>query len=326
MSQQSERETDAARRRWLKERGRFDLFGCEIQRELQSALAAEGLKTQITSRAKDVDSLLKKLILKPSYTYETLGDKAGVRVVVRYRHEVARVVSVIRRLYECDEPEDKADFMDADQVGYLSTHVAVWLRTADARSHNYPPEKFRAELQVRTLAQHLWSEMAHDATYKASELINQSLTRRVHLMAGLIEVADNEFSRLDTEISGIPGMTDAMILKALERQYLKLTARRSNPELSLAIIRRLRPLYGSAPEDWNMHFERLFAEKGAYLREVFGRAESNGSQSALLFQPEALMIYDRLAADEYRLRETWAQEFPPEELERLANDFGFSFA
>jgi len=49
------------------------------------------------------------------------------------------------------------------------------------------------------------------------------------------------------------------------------------------------------------------------------------STPALLFQPEALMLWERLSVDETSMRATWNQEFPEEELQRLANAFGLSF-
>jgi hypothetical protein len=39
----------------------------------------------VATRAKEVDSLIKKLILKPHLSYESLGDKAGVRGFVAWR-------------------------------------------------------------------------------------------------------------------------------------------------------------------------------------------------------------------------------------------------
>ena len=71
----------------------------------------------------------------------------------------------------------------------------------------FPGGRFRAELQVRTLAQHLWSEMSHDTTYKSGTVVEPELKRRVNLLAGLIEIADREFSRLQEEfllVAAIP--------------------------------------------------------------------------------------------------------------------------
>src|ERR1700688_1296455 len=73
----------------------------------------------------------------------------------------------------------------------------------DPGALDYPPNTFWAELEVRTLAQHVWCEMSHDSVYKNDEMVAalpDDIKRRVNLMAGQIEVADREFDRLDSEL------------------------------------------------------------------------------------------------------------------------------
>ena len=41
----------------------------------------------------------------------------------------------------------------------------------------------------------------------------------------------------------MPSVPEVQVLKALEKHYYKLTARRSDPEVSLDVIRALLPLY-----------------------------------------------------------------------------------
>jgi len=48
-------------------------------------------------------------------------------------------------------------------------------------------------------------------------------------------------------------------------------------------------------------------------------------RSVFLFQPEALIIYERLDSDLVALREKRATLLPEQELERLAVLFGYSF-
>ena len=62
------------------------------------------------------------------------------------------------------------------------------------------------------------------------------------------------------------------------------------------------------------------------LREVFqAQSQRPHERSVFFFQPELLMVYDRLLQDQYRLRETWNHALPEAELDRIANVFGFSF-
>ena len=47
--------------------------------------------------------------------------------------------------------------------------------------------------------------------------------------------------------------------------------------------------------------------------------------SSMAHQPEALLLYERLLADELGTRKAWNEYFPEGELARLATFFGLSF-
>jgi hypothetical protein len=234
------------------------------------------------------------------------------------------VCDAVRPEFVCGPFENTADRLAEDQVGYLSVHVDVGLVSSDERFAAFGA--LRAELQVRTLSQNLWSEMSHDTTYKSGTVVDPGLKRRLHLLAALIEVADNEYQRVEDEIATVPDMPEMRLLRALERQYYRLASKPGDTELSLRVIRLLWPLYGKTPEELTTHFEQLVAQHQATLTQVFADAAAVAERSAFLFQPEVLMIYDQLQAMPYRLRPQWVQEFPERELERIALRFGFSFA
>lgn len=317
---------EEVRREWEKDRPRFHAFGRIVARRLTRAAQQIGINASVSFRTKEVDSLIRKLIRKPEYSYETLGDKAGVRVVVRYRQQVSRIVCVAQELFSCGEPDDTAERLVEDRVGYLSTHIDVMFTAKDRGATRFPSDRYHAELQVRTLAQHLWSEMAHDTTYKSGNVVESDLKRRVNLLAGLIEVADREFSRLEEEFSRVEAIPEVKLLKALEGQYFKLGAQKGDTDLSLDVIRNLWPLYGKTPEEIQAHLEQVLAEKAAIFKTVFSDATAAPRErSAFLFQPEVLMIYDLLNSQQYDLRRTWTQHYPERELERLAIAFGMSF-
>jgi putative GTP pyrophosphokinase len=154
--------TEQARKRWLAERPEYERFTKHVVKRLRAEVRKEGIWALVDGRAKDVDSLVRKLVKKPMHTYESLGDKAGVRAIVRYKDEINLVLSAAARVFECSKRDEKGRALKHDRVGYLSTHVDVCLRKGDRSTRRFPPTRFRAELQVRTLGQHLWSEMSHD--------------------------------------------------------------------------------------------------------------------------------------------------------------------
>jgi ppGpp synthetase/RelA/SpoT-type nucleotidyltranferase len=319
---------DQVRQRWLSERPSFEQFGQALTFKLQNTMRAFGFPAAVSCRTKEVDSLIKKLITKSDHhTYESLPDKLGLRIVVKRKRHVEIVCASIANEFACDEFDDKIDKLKENQVGYLGKHVNIWFRPEDPGATKFPIPAFKAELQIRTLAQNLWSEMSHGTTYKGGEAVKLYLRRRVHLLAALIEVADNEFEWLDEEIGNLPDMPELTILRALERHYYTFTSRAGDAHLSLEVIRLLWPLYEKSPEQISAHFDQVFTAKAPFLAEVFRIAEAGASdsRSAFFFQPESLLIYDLLESMEYRLRQTWAQSLPEPELERIAIAFGFSF-
>jgi ppGpp synthetase/RelA/SpoT-type nucleotidyltranferase len=313
-----------ARVRWLEEHDRYQAFGEVIAASMKEGVRALGLWCETSSRAKELPSLIKKLIRKPHYSYETLPDKVGARCIIRYHGDLVRVVEVAQARFVCSEIESKADKLGVEKIGYLSIHIDVSLRGDDPLAATYAG--MRAELQIRTLAQHLWSEMSHDSVYKNDEAFSKqpdSLKRRVNLMAGIIEVADMEFNRLNGELKQRP---EVEVYQRLEAHFYKLTAHSSDPALSLDVISLLLPLYqGASVSAIAERVDAYVAEHEPGLHDIYAEQEEHLT-SELIFQPEALMIAEFLAHNEpTALRTLWSTKFPDSELEKLALAFGHSF-
>jgi len=314
---------DEARKRWLAERQTYEALGKLIEEKLREAVKKQGIWCNLTSRPKEPHSLLKKL-LKGKHTYETIPDKVGARCIVRHLSDLDVVVSVARKLFECSEIDSKLEKLAEDRVGYCSIHIDLRLRDQDPEAANYPPNQYRVELQVRTLGQHLWAEMAHDSFYKSDETLsvfNSDVRRRANLMSGLIEVADREFDRLNRETALEPQIE---LYKELEQYYYKLTARRPDPELSLQVISLLMPLYKIGEQEIAERIRDFFANHEQILHSVYDNA-AELNVSAFFYQPEVLMICERLEADQLATRKIWNTRFPERELESIANAFGISF-
>jgi len=202
---------ERARQRWLEDRPEYEKFGKALKARIVDAIRPLGIPSVASVRAKEVDSLLKKLILKTDHRYETLGDKLGVRIVVKLKEHVTLVCDKIATSFTCGEFENKADDLEANEVGYLSVHVDIGLPVGDPLSTVYPAEVWHAELQVRTLGQHWWSEIAHDSSYKSVKAIDRSLKRRFYILAGAIELADDEINRLEKEVSALSDMPELQV-------------------------------------------------------------------------------------------------------------------
>ncbi len=314
-----------ARTRWLQERTTYDEFAKVLVSRVKDALVPLGFWTAVEFRSKDLDSLIKKL-MRGKHTYESLPDKVGVRVIVLYRSNIAVVSNAIVNALHCGNVDLKTPASNV--VGYLGTHIDwVRLSSSDPDIHRFVVTRFWAELQIRTQAQHLWSEMSHDGFYKNDATLlalSPDVNRRVNLMAGQIEIADREFDRLREEA---PILDEAKLFQFLETLYYRLTSRRPDTELSLQVLRILLPLFNKSLFSIEEELSQFFAIKEAFLMERYRQAQENDERSGspLLFQPEALVLYERLLVDEMSLRKVWNAHFPEPLLVSFANEMGRSF-
>ena len=173
---------------------------------LQEALERSGLVvTAVESRIKTEESLAGKLALKGS-KYASLADITdvlGVRIVTFYTDDVDRIASMAEQLFEIDwqSSVDKRRLHQLDSFGYSSLHYICRI----------PGYDMRFELQLRTTLQHAWAAINHDTGYKSGVEIPREYMRRMNRLAGLLEMADDEFSRIRTEITDYRRRVQALV-------------------------------------------------------------------------------------------------------------------
>ena len=128
---------EEARKLWLTESSAYKEFASYLEFKLKTEIRRSGILAEVTSRAKDIDSLIKKLILKPEHSYESVGDKAGVRVIVRYKDDIEPVLEIAKQLFQRGEPENTSSRLKPNAFGYLSVHADVRLLPDDSRSTEF---------------------------------------------------------------------------------------------------------------------------------------------------------------------------------------------
>ena len=174
----------------------FEKMQVEVTRILREALERNGLiVTAIETRIKTEESLAGKLALKGS-KYATLSDITdilGARIITFYTDDVDRIAAMAEQLFDIDwvNSVDKRKLHQLDSFGYNSLHYICRL----------PGYDYRFELQLRTTLQHAWAAINHDNGYKSGVEIPREYMRRINRLAGLLEIADDEFSHIRTEIN-----------------------------------------------------------------------------------------------------------------------------
>ncbi|AKT50615.1 GTP pyrophosphokinase [Arsenicicoccus sp. oral taxon 190] len=158
----------------------------------------------VTGRAKTVESYAGKAARRVAGRLvhprpETdITDQVGVRVVTYVLSDVAAVAQLLADQLQLLEDRDMGQETAAEgRFGYSSRHLTVQLDPAREGAGG-PMAGRTASVQVRTVLQHAWAEFEHDIRYKGSvpEQHGPDLDRRFTLAAGLLELADQEFSTI----------------------------------------------------------------------------------------------------------------------------------
>ncbi|MEA2603796.1 MAG: pyrophosphokinae [Acidobacteriota bacterium] len=192
----------------------------------------------VTSRAKAVESLRRKLTKKGA-AYSVLNDVtdlAGIRITTFFAEDVDKVATIIEREFTVDQVNttDKRVSLDPDRFGYLSLHHVVSLhpsRQSLAEYRRFPAMK--AEIQTRSILQHAWAEIEHDLGYKAKHEIPRHVRRRFSRIAGLLELADDEFAVIRRELvayeTAVPEEIEGILMPWRSTKPLSRLLSRSTP-------------------------------------------------------------------------------------------------
>lgn len=148
-------------------------------------------------RVKTEDSLTGKLEKKGNKyrTIYDITDLVGIRAVTYYTDDVDKVAAIAKQIFDVDwkNSVDKRKHQ-LDSFGYLSLHYICYLKEGPLRDIPF-------EIQMRTALQHVWSAIEHDIGYKGAVKLPPEFVRQFSRLAGMLEMADDEFSRLRTAMS-----------------------------------------------------------------------------------------------------------------------------
>lgn len=202
----------------------------------------------IEGRAKTIESFREK-IQRPGKNYSNplaeLSDLSAIRIILYYTSDLQRVSGLLTTEFKLDagQSSDKAEELALDQFGYLSVHKVISLDERRGSVTEWAPfQNIMAEVQLRTVLQHAWASISHRLQYKRESEIPANFRRKLVRLAGLLELADDQFAELNTaqselkkEVSNLiaSGEADLAIDRLTIQEFLEGTE--IGPEIMKAV-------------------------------------------------------------------------------------------
>lgn len=182
-------------------------FCSSVERLIRDFLDGDGIRyVDVVSRVKNRASLEEKIARKGEGRYKAISDITdicGVRVITYFEGDVKRVCDILEREFEVDRENsiDKSRPVNPDRFGYRSVHFVVSHSKDRSALREYRRfGSFKVEIQIRSILQHAWAEIEHDMGYKSADEVPAVVKRRFSRLAGLLELADEEFMTIRKEI------------------------------------------------------------------------------------------------------------------------------
>jgi putative GTP pyrophosphokinase len=190
-----------------------------VENLLKGILQLKGINVHsITARVKDRTSLKKKVSREDDkYTkLDDITDLAGIRIITYFADQVDLVAGIVEQEFDVDRENsvDKRILIDPEKFGYLSIHYVVELPPNRLQLIEYQRFKgCKVEIQIRSILQHTWAEIEHDLGYKTKQAVPRDIRRSFSRLAGLLELADEEFVKIRSNLAHYEAQVQAQIEK-----------------------------------------------------------------------------------------------------------------
>lgn len=204
-----------------------DRFRALIVEQLNAMVANldVALASPIASRIKDLSSIRHKLERKEIATLAALNDLIGVRIVVLFQRDLQLIHDEFIKRFIVHGREDTGERLSESQFGYKSVHYIVSIRNTWLELPTLAKMgSEHCEIQVRTMAQHIWAAASHKLQYKTESTVPTSVRRAISRVSALLETVDLEFERVLQErdiYRAVPPNADEPINVENVRPYLE---------------------------------------------------------------------------------------------------------
>lgn len=296
-------------------RQRLDKFAIEFGRQLTELLEQDtiALGVPVQSRVKEWDSIQAKLERKQrALSHITdLTDSIGLRVITLFQKDVDAVCEVITKHFGILEQENTQGRLEESQFGYLSVHFIIQCQPEWYATPIFAPFRdlnIKIEIQVRSLAQHIWATASHILQYKQEETIPVPIRRTLYRLSALLEIIDLEFTRLLEQKATYQGEINMLI---------------ADEEISRLDVDTLAKVLSDILPSENKDAEELYADLLEDLTH-FGITNPNQLQGLVLKHRDAILRYDAESVQAIK-EDQELQQLLAEDKERFARGVFFTY-
>jgi putative GTP pyrophosphokinase len=176
-------------------------FCLELVNQINKLIENQGivLGFPIQHRVKKWESLAEKFerVFLNIKSIKEIQDIFGLRIILLFRRDVEKVSKLVTDNFSIVKHYDTLERLQEDQFGYSSIHEVIklpdaWLSLPTLAEMG----GLTAEIQIRTVAQHIWAEASHNLQYKQEENVPASVRRSIYRVSALLETVDLEFERV----------------------------------------------------------------------------------------------------------------------------------
>lgn len=261
MGEQQEREwtVESVLFAYSKKKAHYNAFEKIIKEYLCKILENAKIECTVLGRVKENSSVERKLYEKGDQYKDPLvdiWDYCGLRIIVRYLRDIAKVNEIVRDNFSVCGVEDKKEKMNASEFGYVDYqfHVKISEEMASDIEKWTSYEDFGFEIQVRTALQDAWAIVSHHVAYK-NKNINREYKRRLAGLAAMLELLDDAFSTIVSEIEELTSeeyfaeeignicIDEKSLVEYLDTSSIYKTIQEAIAKKSMRIVSKRRPEY-----------------------------------------------------------------------------------
>lgn len=195
-------------------------------------------------RVKETDSFLEKALVRKCKAdpLSEITDQVGVRFVVLLLEDIDRIGKIIqsdRWLWQKDRDHEQERLAKPDYFAYQSDHYVIRTKEQFEYGGVTIPCNAPCEIQIRTILQHAYAEMAHCSDYKPSIQLPEEDQKRVKRSlakgSALIETTDEVFREINNHLKAYNESTDALLICSMEI-YFAITGEYTSSSTPLSKI------------------------------------------------------------------------------------------